>query len=79
MYNFIKSVSHVSETMAQAITSASDEISKQLVGHIEKTSMVISESVKHSSQDEQKIAQDWNNVGNDMRKALLKYDREFIK
>ncbi|MFL2020503.1 hypothetical protein [Weissella hellenica] len=60
------------------ILSVSNVINKTITGFIPQQGLFISKHVSVSS-DQQKIADDWNKVGNDMRKAIVKYNAGLSK
>lgn len=60
------------------ILSVSRVINKTITGFIPQQGLFISKHVSVSS-DQKKIADDWNKVGNDMRKAIVKYNAGLSK
>lgn len=60
------------------ILSVSNVINKTMTGFIPKQKVVLSKHVSHNT-DQQKIENDWLKVGNDMRKAIVKYNAGLSK
>ncbi len=60
------------------ILDISSAINKTITGFIPRQGLFISKHVSIDT-DQQKIANDWNKVGNDMRKAIVKYNAGLSK